>query len=393
MAGNMPPGVANVLRTTNRPDIVMVRGAGSYLYDAEGREYLDFVQGWAVNALGHSPPAIARVLREQADVLWNTSPAFYNAPHLALASKLATLAAMDRVFVCATGAEANESAIKLARKWGQLRRDGAYEVITTENAFHGRTLATMSASGKPSFAPLFEPKVPGFPKVPFGDAGAVERAVDRRTAAILVEPVQGEGGVVVPPASYLRDLRAIADRAGVLLMLDEVQTGVGRTGRFFAFEHEGVQPDVVTIGKGLGAGVPVAAMICSKEVDCFEPGDQGGTHTGNALLCAVANAVVDAIGAPEFLADVRARSDRLVARLRAIAEPRGGTVRGVGMLQAMRLASPVAEAVVLQCRDRGLLINAPRPDLLRFMPALNVGDDETEKMARVLVGVLDAVGS
>ena len=383
----MPTDTRHVLPTGPKPDLVMVRGKGSFLYDADGREYLDFVQGWAVNALGHCPPAITRALREQAERLWSASPAFHNGPHVALASRLAAVSGMDHVFVCATGAEANESAIKLARKWASIHRGGAHEIVTTDGSFHGRTLATMSASGKPSFAALFEPKVPGFRKVPFGDAEAMGRAVDGRTAAIMVEPIQGEAGVVVPPDGYLAALRAIADRAGVLLLLDEVQTGVGRTGRFFAFEHEAVRPDVVTLGKGLGAGLPVAAMLCTKAVSCFEPGDQGGTHVGNALLCAVAGAVVEIVADPDFLAGVRARSELLGERLRSIAGPRGGAIRGRGMLQALRLRAPVAEAVVRGCRARGLLLNAPHPDVLRFMPALNVSEDEIARM----VGLLEAV--
>ncbi len=387
----MPDDARHVLPTSNPPDLVMVRGKGSLIYDSEGREYLDFVQGWAVNALGHSPPALARALQEQSERLWHSSPAFRNAPHNELASRLADVSGMDHVFVCPSGAEANESSIKLARKWGKIHRGGAYEIVTTEGSFHGRTLATMSASGKPAFAPLFEPKVPGFRKVPFGDAEAVARAVDERTTAIMIEPIQGEAGVVMPPDGYVAALRAIADRAGVLLILDEVQTGVGRTGRFFAFEHEGVRPDIVSLGKGLGAGIPVAAMLCTKAVSCFEPGEQGGTHVGNALLCAVANAVVQIVADADFLAGVRARSERLAGRLRALAAPRGGSVRGRGMLQALRLGAPVSEAVVTECRARGLLLNAPRPDVLRFMPALNVSEDDIDRMAEILGRVLAAV--
>jgi acetylornithine/N-succinyldiaminopimelate aminotransferase len=386
--GHASHDTRHVLPTSAKPDLVMVRGKGSFLYDDRGREYLDFVQGWAVNALGHAPPAIARALRAQADLLWSASPAFYNAPHLALTSRLAAVSGLDHVFVCATGAEANESAIKLARKWGSIHRGGAYEIVTTEGAFHGRTLATMSASGKPAFERMFEPKVPGFRKVAFGDPDAVARVVDDRVVAIMVEPIQGEAGVVVPPDGYLRALREIADRAGILLLADEVQTGVGRTGRFFALEHEAVRADVVTLGKGLGAGIPVAAMLCSRAVSCFEPGEQGGTHVGNALLSAVADAVVAIVADETFLAGVRARSELLAARLREIGEPRGATVRGRGMLQAMKLASPVAEAVVLDCRARGLLINAPRPDVLRFMPALDVSEAEIDRMAATLAPAL-----
>lgn len=253
----------HVLPTAVRPTSVMVRGEGDFLFDHEGERYLDFVQGWAVNALGHASPVVADALARQARTLVMASAAFYNAPQLALSDRLAAASGLDHVFVCSTGAEANESAIKLARKWGSIHRRGAYGLVTTEGGFHGRTLATMSASGKPEFAPLFEPKVPGFRKVPFGDAAAIESAIDDTVAAILVEPVQGEAGVVVPPAGYLAELRAIADRHGILLMLDEVQTGIGRCGTLFAFQGEGVLPDVLTLGKGLGAGFPIAAMLCT----------------------------------------------------------------------------------------------------------------------------------
>ena len=227
--------------------------------------------------------------------------------------------------------------------------------------------------------------------MPFGDAEAVARAVDERTTAIMLEPIQGEAGVVVPPDGYLAALRAIADRAGVLLVLDEVQTGVGRTGRFFAFEHERVRPDIVTLGKGLGAGIPVAAMLCARAVSCFEPGEQGGTHVGNALLSAVANAVVEIVADPEFLAGVRARGEHLAGQLRALGKPREATVRGLGMLQALCLRAPIAEAVAVECRNRGLLVNAPRPDVLRFMPALDVSVADIDRMVAILGETLASV--
>jgi acetylornithine/N-succinyldiaminopimelate aminotransferase len=257
-----------LLFTNVRPDLVMVRGQGSELFDRTGRRYLDFVQGWAVNCLGHCPEELASALATQSRELLTPSPAYHNERALEVAADLTRLSGLDRAFLCNSGAEANECAVKLARKWGRLHKGGAVEVVTTHQGFHGRTLAMMAASGKDGWDGLFPPNLEGFVKVPFGDVEAVDRAIGERTAAILVEPIQGEAGVIVPPEGYLRALRTLADERGVLLMFDEIQTGVGRTGTFFRFEQEGARPDVMTLGKGLGGGVPVAAVvavrICSR---------------------------------------------------------------------------------------------------------------------------------
>jgi acetylornithine/N-succinyldiaminopimelate aminotransferase len=352
------------------------------------------VQGWAVNALGHSPEAVARAVTSQASTLVHSSAGFFNEPQVRLCSTLAHVSGLARTFLCATGAEANESAIKLARKWGQRERDGAWEIVTTTDAFHGRTLATMSASGKPAFAPLFEPKVQGFRKVAFGDADAVEAVLDERVAAVLVEPIQGEAGVVVPPAGYLRRLRELCTARGVLLMFDEVQTGVGRTGKLFAFQHEDARPDIMTLGKGLGAGVPLAAMLCDARYACFEPGDQGGTYSGNALTAAVGQAVLDAVTAPGFLEHVSAMSSKLRAALEGLI-PLGlvRSVRGAGLLLAAELPADSGGEAVRLAFDEGLLLNAPRPNLLRFMPALNVRPESIDELAARLPAVLAAAAA
>ncbi|MBC7172737.1 MAG: aminotransferase class III-fold pyridoxal phosphate-dependent enzyme, partial [Polyangiaceae bacterium] len=265
------PGLGALMHVAVRPPVVMVRGEGSFLWDESGRRYLDFVQGWAVNALGHAPPVLARALAEQSTTLVNASPGFHTRAQLDFAAELVAVGALDRVFLCSTGAEANEGAIKLVRRWASKHRPGAFEILTTEGSFHGRTLATMSASGKPGFDALFPPKVPGFRKVPFADLGAVERAINEETAAVMVEPIQGEAGVVVPPEGYLRELRALTAARGILLVLDEVQTGVGRTGTLFRYEAENARPDILTLGKGLGGGVPLAALCATEAVSCFEP--------------------------------------------------------------------------------------------------------------------------
>jgi acetylornithine/N-succinyldiaminopimelate aminotransferase len=379
----------SLMKITSRPDAVMVRGEGSWLWDDAGCRYLDFVQGWAVNALGHAPTEIREALAAQSALLLTPSPAFHNAPQLALAAALVDRCGLDRVFFCNSGAEANEGAIKLARKWGQRERGGAYEIVTTHGGFHGRTLATMAASGKPGWDEIFAPAVPGFRKVPFGDVAAMDEAIDDDTVAVLVEPIQGEGGGVVPPPGYLQDLRDLTRRRGVLLMLDEVQTGMGRTGPLFAHTACGIEPDVMTLGKGLGGGVPLAALLAREEVCRFEPGDQGGTYNGNPLMTAVGLAVLDAIEKPDFVASRAKVAAELAMGLDALARRHGclGT-RGRGFLLALRLPAQVGAAVAEGCFARGVLVNSPRPDRIRLMPSLRVSSDEVGLLLETLSGVL-----
>ncbi|MFN0038084.1 MAG: aminotransferase class III-fold pyridoxal phosphate-dependent enzyme, partial [Burkholderiales bacterium] len=271
--------------------------------------------------------------------------------------------------------------IKLARKWGAKHRHGAFEIITMEHGFHGRTLATMSASGKSQWEKLFEPKVPGFPKVPLNDIEAVKSAINDRTVAVMLEPIQGESGVIPASDGYLRALRRLTEERGILLILDEVQTGMGRTGKMFGFQHAGVLPDIMTLGKGLGGGVPLAALLASEAVSCFDHGDQGGTFNGNPLMTAVGCAVFDALAAPGFLAAVGDRERSLGAGLRKISERyKLGEVRGRGLLIALDLNRDIANAIVDTARERGLLLNAPRPATLRFMPALNISEADIAQM-------------
>ena len=374
-----------IMKIAERPRVVMVKGAGSWLWDRDGTRYLDFVQGWAVNCLGHSPRVVLDALAAQGAQLMNCSPAYYNEPMAKLATRLAEASGLDQVFLCNSGAEANEGAIKLARKWGARHRNGAFEIITMEHAFHGRTLATMSASGKPGWGTLFEPKVPGFRKVPLGDLDAVARAIDERTVAVMLEPIQGEAGVFEAGDDFLRELRALTRSRDMLLILDEIQTGIGRTGRLFGYEHAGIDPDIMTLGKGLGAGVPLAALLASAGASCFEHGDQGGTFNGNPLMAAVGCAVMEAVDRKEFLETVAANGSYLAERLRALSANLGhGEVRGRGLLLALELRGLDAKRVASTALDHGLLINAPRPDSLRFMPALNVSLDEIDQMMALL---------
>ena len=374
---------------TARPALAFVRGRGSWLWDDQDRRYLDFVQGWAVNALGHCPPEIALALQRQSARLINCSPAFHNLEAAHYAQALATASGMDHVFFANSGAEANEGAIKLARKWGQRQRDGAYEIITFAGAFHGRTLATMAASGKPEFASLFEPKVPGFPKARLNDLASVHELIGPRTAALMIEPIQGEAGVVPASDAFLRALRALADDHGLLFIVDEIQTGMGRTGTLFGCEQAGVRPDIMTLGKGIGGGVPLAALLATRTASCFEPGDQGGTFNGNPLMAAVGLAVLERIAAPGFLAAVVTAGQQLRAGLERLSADYGlGEVRGPGLLLALDLGRDIAPAVVEQAREQGLLLNAPRPHLLRFMPALNVSTEEIDMAIALLNGVV-----
>jgi acetylornithine/N-succinyldiaminopimelate aminotransferase len=379
---------------TARPPAVFVRGEGSFLWDDSGKRYLDFIQGWAVNCLGHSPPEIAEALAEQSKLLLTPSPAFYNAASLKLANALADHSCFDQVFFANSGGEANEGAIKLARRYGALHRGGAYEIITFDGAFHGRTLATMSASGKKAFEPLFEPKVPGFPKAQLNDLDSVKRLISDNTTGVMLEPIQGEAGVWPATDQFLRDLRDLTKAHGLLLILDEIQTGMGRTGKLFHYEHAGIEPDIMTLGKGIGGGVPLAALLATDAASCFEHGDQGGTFNGNPLMCAVGFAVLEQVGAPDFLKSVVDTGLFLETELQRISARHGlGEVRGRGLLLALDLKHPIAASIVAQAFADGVLLNAPRPDTLRFMPALNVRKGEISDMIDALDAILAKMGA
>jgi acetylornithine/N-succinyldiaminopimelate aminotransferase len=383
-----------LMEITARPPAVFVRGEGSWLWDDSGKRYLDFVQGWAVNCLGHSPPAIAEALAAQAKLLLTPSPAFYNGPSLKLAKALVDRSCFDRVFFTNSGAEANEGAIKLARKYGALHRGGAYEIITFEGAFHGRTLATMSASGKKAFEPLFEPKVPGFPKARLNDLDSVKALINDKTIGVMLEPIQGEAGVWAATDDFLRDLRTLTKEHGLLLILDEIQTGMGRTGKLFHYAHAGIDPDIMTLGKGIGGGVPLAALLATEAASCFQHGDQGGTFNGNPLMCAVGLAVLGQVGAPDFLKSVTDTGLFLASELQRISARHGlGEVRGRGLLLALDLKRPIAASIVAQAMQNGLLLNAPQPEALRFMPALNVTRDEITEMVDGLDAILTKMGA
>ena len=380
-----------------RPEAVFVRGQGSWLWDARGQRYLDLVQGWAVNTLGHAPAAVAQALTRQAGTLLQAGPGFYNDQAIALAQRLAALTGLDRVFIGTSGAEANEGAVKLARAWGRQHKRGASTVLSFAHSFHGRTLAMMAASGKPGFSRIFAPAVPGFGHLPFNRIDAVRDALAPDVVAVMVEPLQGEAGVVEAEVAFLQQLRALCDAHRVLLIVDEVQTGIGRCGSLLAHPQWGIQADIVTLGKGLGGGVPIGAVLAREAVCCLAPGDQGGTYHGNALVCAAALAVLDAVTAPGFLAQVQARGEQLASGLAALSARHGlGAVHGRGLLRALALppglnAGLLADAARVPARGDGLLVNPAQPQRLRLMPALTISEAEVELALGLLGQALAAV--
>ena len=384
-----PQQSQHLMSVTARPADVFVRGEGAWLWDQAGRRYLDWLQGWAVNALGHCPEVITQALQVQSTQLLTPSPALYNLPSLALAERLCVLSGFDQVFFGSTGAEANEGAIKLARKWGRTAGRAAFEIITFDNAFHGRNLATMAASGKAGWDALFPPNMPGFAKATLNDLDSVHRVLSDRTVAIMLEPVQGEAGVRPATQAFMQALRQLCDERGLLLIFDEVQTGCGRLGELFGFQHYGVKPDILTLGKGLGGGVPMSAVLAQQHCSVFEHGDQGGTYAGNPLMCAVSLAVLQELSQPDFLSQVRERGQQLQEGLLELAQRYGlGEVRGAGLLWALELGRDNAAQVVQSCREQGLLVNAARPHCLRFMPRLNSTQQEIQTGLRILDAVM-----
>jgi acetylornithine/N-succinyldiaminopimelate aminotransferase len=346
-----------------------------------------------VNCLGHSPPVVAEALAAQATLLLTPSPAFYNAPSLKLANALVERSCFDQVFFANSGAEANEGAIKLARKYGALHKNGAFEIITFQGGFHGRTLATMSASGKKAFEPLFEPKVSGFPKAVLNDLASVRSLINDRTIAVMLEPIQGEAGVWPATDEFLRELRGLSQEHGLLLIVDEIQTGMGRTGKLFHYEHAGIRPDIMTLGKGIGGGVPLGALLATDRASCFEQGDQGGTFNGNPLMCAAGLAVLNQVGGPEFLRSVLDAGLFLERELQRLSARHGlGKVRGRGLLLALDLKLPIGASVVAQAFEAGVLLNSPQPEALRFMPALNVMHEEIAEMIDCLDTIFTKAG-
>jgi acetylornithine/N-succinyldiaminopimelate aminotransferase len=368
-----------------RQPVAFVRGRGCELWDADGKRYLDFFAGLAVNNLGHCHPAVVEAVQAQAATLMHASNVYHTVPGGEVAALLCAHSFAERVFLCNSGAEANEAAMKLARRWG-AEAGGRYEIIATTGSFHGRTFATLSATGQEKYHVGFQPLLPGIRLVPYDDLPAMAAAVGEATVALLVEPIQGEGGVVVPGPDYLPGLRALADRRNLLLIFDEVQCGLGRTGRLFAHEHAGVTPDIMTLAKALGGGLPIGAMCATARVAAaFVPGSHGSTFGGNPVTAAAATAALKALADPALLAHVREVGDHFRRRLEALAtRPLGiRRVRGMGLMLGVELDRPGA-SVVERCLAAGLLINCTAERVLRFVPPLVVTRAEVDEGFAVL---------
>lgn len=368
----------------------MEHGKGMYLWDTSNKCYLDFMGGWAVTSLGHCPDVIKTALTNQSNTLINASPAYYNKPMLEFAKLLTNISCFDRVFFINSGSEANEGAIKLARKYGEKYLNGAYEIITTINSFHGRTLATMSATGKKIWDKLYEPKVPGFKHVPLNDIDALKQAITPKTCAIMLEPIQGEGGVNEASTDYFKAIKHLCDENNLLLVVDEVQTGLGRTGKMFAYEHYGIEPDIMTLAKGIGGGYPLSALLAKEKLNIFEAGDQGGTYSAQPLGMAVGLAVVKEIISKNLSKNAKLQGEYLTSKLEEISSKyKLKNIRGKGLLIAFDLPTENGSEIVSECLKEGLLINSPRPSIIRLMPPLIVTEKDTDNMISILCKVLD----
>jgi len=374
-----------------RYNIVLSHGEGPYVYDNEGKKYLDFLAGIAVNLLGHAHPSLVAAIAEQAGKMIHCSNLYYTEAQALLAKSLAALSGLDKVFIANSGAEANEGAIKLARKYGKTLNDDRVEIITANHCFHGRTLATLTATAQPKYQEGYEPLPGGFTYVDYNDIKALEAAVSEKTCAIFLEPIQGEGGINMPDENYLKQVRQLCDRTGALLILDEIQTGMGRTGTMFAYEQYGIVPDIVTLAKGLGGGMPIGAFIASDKVAAvFHSGDHGSTFGGNPLACAAGNAVLAEFGENNLLVNVQETGEYFFKALIKLQEkyPKLITaVRGKGLMLGAELTIPGRE-IVNSCLEEGIIINCTAGNVLRFVPPLITQTVHIDEVLAVLDKVL-----
>jgi acetylornithine/N-succinyldiaminopimelate aminotransferase len=382
------------MHTIKRLPLTLVRGQGARVWDDHGREYLDFVGGWAVNSLGHCHPVLIEALTEQAKTLIQASNQFYTVPQIRLAELLVRNSCFDKVFFCNSGAEANEGAVKLARRFGKLHLQGAFEVITTFNSFHGRTLAMVAATGQRKFQEPYTPLPGGFINVDYDRIEAIKEATTSQTCAVMLEPIQAEGGINIPSDGYLRQVRHWCDQKGILLILDEIQTGMGRLGTLFGYQQYGIEPDIVTLAKGLASGVPIGVVMARNKADVFQPGEHGSTFGGNPLACAAAYATLKYIIDNDVPGNVDRVGRYLDARLKALKSRFDFIVdvRGRGLLKAVEFSMDMAESVLMACLDRGLLVNKVKPNTLRFIPPLIVGQPEVDRAVGILEEVLAGVG-
>ncbi|HEY0832084.1 MAG TPA: acetylornithine transaminase [Candidatus Dormibacteraeota bacterium] len=370
-----------LMQVGRRLPVTFVRGQGCLLYDDANREYLDMVAGIAVNLLGHSHPDVVATLAQQAARLIHTSNLYYTEPQVELAGRLVELSFPSRVFFCNSGAEANEAAIKIARKWGGKNRDGAFEIITTNGSFHGRTLAAVTAGGQPKYSDPFKPLPEGFRHVPYNDIDAIESATSERTVAVMLEPVMGEIGVIPAAPGYLVRVREWCDSHNLLLILDEVQTGLGRTGRWFAHQHAGITPDVMTLAKGLGGGVPIGACLANPRADVFEPGDHGSTFGGNPLACAAAATVLQVIERDGLVGHAAEMGEMLHSSLQDLGAKQ---VRGVGLMQAFEFEHTRAKPFQQACLEAGLIVNAVDDYSVRLVPPLIISGQQIDRAHAIM---------
>ncbi len=375
--------------TIKRMPITLVKGKGVRVWDDNGKDYLDFTAGWGVNSLGHCHPAVAGAIAEQAKTLIQTSNQFYTIPQLQLAELLMENSCFDKVFFCNSGAEANEGAVKLARRYGKLHLDGAYKVITALNSFHGRTLAMTAATGQRKFHEPYSPIPDGFVNVEYDNVGAIKKATSAQTCAVMLEPIQGEGGVNVPDDGYLKAVRAWCDQKGILLILDEVQTGIGRIGTLFGYEQFGIEPDIITLAKGLGGGIPIGALLTKEKSAVFALGEHGSTFGGNPLACAAGYATLNFVIENDIPSKVKRSGDYLIDQLKKLKAKYDFIVevRGRGLLVAIQFNSDLTQNIVKSCMERGLLLNPVKPNAIRFMPPLTIVKREIDEA----IGILDKV--
>lgn len=380
-----------LMRTFKRVPIVIERGEGVYVWDDKGNKYLDMVGGWAVNSIGHCHPVMLKALSEQAANLIQVSNQFYTIPQLELAQLLIERSCLDRVFFCNSGAEANEGAIKLARRYGKLHLNGAFEIITTYGSFHGRTLAMVAATGQSKFQEPYIPLPNGFVNVEYNDIEAIKKVTSDNTCAIMLEPVQGEGGVNIPNASYLKEIRNWCDERNILLILDEIQTGIGRLGKMFGYELFGIEPDIMTLAKGMGGGVPIGAILAKEKASVFTPGEHGSTFGGNPLICATSFSVLKYIIDNNLCEQAKNRGEYLKDKLNTLKDEYDfiKEIKGTGLLVGIVFTSDISESLVLKCLESRLLVNAVKPNIMRFMPPLIIEENHINEMVNKLKEVFE----
>jgi predicted acetylornithine/succinylornithine family transaminase len=381
------------MNTFRRMPVTIVRGQGAWAWDEQGKEYLDFTASWGVNSLGHCHPAMVNAVIKQTKTLVQTSNQFYTIPQLQLAELLVENSCLDRIFFCNSGVEATEDAVKLARRYGKINLDGAYHVITAFESFHGRTLAMTAATGQRKFQEPYSPTPEGFVNVAYNDIDAIKAATSDSTCAIMLEPVQGEGGVNVPAEDYLKKVRAWCDENNIQLILDEVQTGIGRIGTLFGYQQFDIEPDVMTLGKNLGGGFPIEAFLAKEKASVFVPGDHGSTFGGNPLACSAALATVGFIIEDDTPNKVRKIGEHLMSELCKIKDKHSfiTEVRGRGLLVAAQFDREIADTVVRACIERSLLLNPVKPNAIRFLPPLNISLKDIDKAIEILDSVLNEI--